>query len=285
MTSFRSVSHDASGSPATANSQRQWRFGYGGGGSSSIHPLAYLLENGGSIFDGTLSTFYTAQDKATPCATPDVDPVGCIVVPNGADFFQDSSPSKPVYVVNNGIPGFRAGDISGVDRHMKTPVIYGRTASPAGFTVATVRKYVSGTNMRHAGPPTTEPNHVVLFADSTNLYWYDTGNMPQLASATTLTVALEIYTVIPTGDDAGVYLYRYSLDGLVNDASGKLVSMNLNERPVDLGTSDWCFGGNLFNTAAAVQEIYFDLVANQPATAADVANIRSYAMSAFGALA
>lgn len=28
MTSFRSVSHDASGLPATANGQRQWRFGY-----------------------------------------------------------------------------------------------------------------------------------------------------------------------------------------------------------------------------------------------------------------
>lgn len=251
--------------------------------TSAAHPLAYLLANGGGIYDGTLSAFFTDSGFLTPCTTPETDPVGGITNQNGAAYFQDGSPNKPDYVENNGIRGFRSGTDGASELFMKFPLAYGRTNSPNGFTFAVVRKHVSGTYLRYAGPPQGQPL-VLLYSTDSAMFWYDTGNQPEFNGLTVVPIALEIFTLIPSGDDAGVYLCRYSLDGVTNLDSGALASMNLSERPTDIAAMDWAIGGNAYSGNSAMQEVYFGLVANVGATAADIAAIRAYAMSAFGAL-
>lgn len=95
-------------------------------GRSRAYPLSFsalgLTGTIGRVIDGSeAGGFYTASDMKTLATTNAVDSVGGVTDLSGNDrhLLQTLTANRPVYVVTNGIQGYRSGFISGVRRHLE----------------------------------------------------------------------------------------------------------------------------------------------------------------------
>ena len=244
------------------------------------HPLAYLFDGGytGTICDGTLSSFFTDSAQTTPCVTAGVDPVGGIANLFGDDFSQTSNPNKCVYVENNGIKGFRAGNISGVDRAMLMPLSYGATAAPDGFTIVIVRKLYGAPTFWRLAQSTNLITPVVMYQGNaaTNQYWYDNAQAQLALGNNVNTLGYEIFV----GNQSVQGAWSSAIDGTnFNNANPGAVFT-----PSDLGTGDWWIGSNTYSGNNGEMDVYFVLGINRMLDATERDDVKAHIAATFGAL-